>query len=131
MRILDRYILKSVLYIFFSCIFVFLFLYVIIDLLSNLEDILKQRATFILLLRYYLTYLPVMFVQVSPFACLISTVYTFGRLNHNNEIIALRSSGLSIFKIAQNVLIFGFLISLSVFWLSDRVIPTALSENPW
>ncbi len=129
MRILDRYILKSVLYIFISCIFVFLFLYVVIDLLSNLEDILKQRATFILLLRYYLSYLPVMFVQVSPFACLISTVYTFGRLNHNNEIIALRSSGLSIYKIAKNVLLFGCLISVLVFWVSDRVVPTALNEN--
>ena len=129
MRILDRYILKSVIYIFFSCIFVFLFLYIIIDLLSNLEDILKQHASLIFLIRYYLSYLPVMFVQVSPFACLLSTVYTFGKLNHNNEIIAMRSSGLSIFQIAKNVLIFGFLISLLVFWINDRFVPLALSEN--
>jgi len=129
MRILDRYILKSVIHIFFSCIFVFLFLYIIIDLLSNLEDILKQHVTLVLLIRYYLSYLPVMFVQVSPFACLLSTVYTFGKLNHNNEIIAMRSSGLSILEIARNVLIFGFLISLLVFWVSDRFVPLALSEN--
>lgn len=129
MRILDRYILKSVIYIFFSCIFVFLFLYIIIDLLSNLEDILKQHVTLMLLIRYYLSYLPVMFVQVSPFACLLSTVYTFGKLNHNNEIIAMRSSGLSIFEISRNVLIFGFLISLFVFWVSDRFVPIALTEN--
>jgi len=129
MRILDRYILKSVIHIFLSCIFVFLFLYIIIDLLSNLEDILKQHVTLILLIRYYLSYLPVMFVQVSPFACLLSTVYTFGKLNHNNEIIAMRSSGLSILEIARNVLIFGFLISLLVFWVSDRFVPSALTEN--
>ena len=129
MRILDRYILKSVIHIFFSCIFVFLFLYIIIDLLSNLEDILKQHVTLMLLIRYYLSYLPVMFVQVSPFACLLSSVYTFGKLNHNNEIIAMRSSGLSIFEISRNVLIFGFLISLLVFWVSDKFVPIALSEN--
>ncbi|MDP2043741.1 MAG: LptF/LptG family permease, partial [Candidatus Omnitrophota bacterium] len=109
--------------------FVFLFLYIIIDLLSNLEDILKQHLTLMLLIRYYLSYLPVMFVQVSPFACLLSSVYTFGKLNHNNEIIAMRSSGLSIFEISRNVLIFGFLISLLVFWVSDRFVPIALSEN--
>lgn len=129
MRILDRYILKSVIYIFFSCIFAFLFLYIIIDLLSNLDEILKHRATLMLLVRYYLSYLPVMFVQVSPFACLLSTVYTFGRLNHNNEIIAMRSSGLSIFEIARNVLLFGLLISLLVFWVNDRLVPLALTEN--
>ena len=82
-----------------------------------------------LLIRYYLSYLPEMFVRVSPFACLLSTVYTFGRLNHNNEIIAMRSSGLSIFEIARNVLIFGFLISLLVFWVSDKFVPLASTEN--
>ncbi len=129
MRILDRYILKSVIYIFFSCVFLFLFLYITIDLLSNLEDILKQQVSIMLLARYYLTYLPVMFVQVSPFACLLSTVYTFAKLNHNNEIIAMRSSGLSIFHIARNVIIFGFLISVAVFWVSDQIMPQALILN--
>lgn len=129
MRILDRYILKSVISIFISCIFVFLFLYIIIDLLTNLDEILKHQATFALMARYYLSYLPIMFVQVSPFACLLSTVYTFGRLNHNNEIIAMRSSGLSIFDIAKNALIFGLLISLAVFWVGDRFVPSSSVEN--
>ncbi len=129
MRILDRYTLKSIVAIYISCIFVFLFLYVVIDLLSNLDEVLKHQATFSLLAHYYLTYLPIMFVQVSPFACLLSTVYTFGKLNHNNEIIAMRSSGLSIFAIARNALIFGLLISLAVFWVSDRFVPAAMAQN--
>jgi len=129
MRILDRYILKSIIYIFFSCIFVFLFLYIVIDLLSNLDEILRHQATLALLVRYYFSYLPIMFVQVSPFACLLSTVYTFGKLNHNNEIIAMRSSGLSIFEIARNALIFGLLISLAVFWVNDKFVPVSLTEN--
>ena len=129
MRILDRYILKSIIQIFVSCIFVFLFLYVVIDLLSNLDEIIKHQATFALLVRYYVSYLPIMFVQVSPFACLLSTVYTFGELNQNNEIIAMRSSGLSIFEIARNAIIFGFLISIAVFWVSDQLAPASLAEN--
>ncbi|MDD5129635.1 MAG: LptF/LptG family permease [Candidatus Omnitrophica bacterium] len=129
MRILDRYILKSIIHIFISCIFVFLFLYIVIDLLSNLDEVLKHQTTLALLIRYYLSYLPIMFVQVSPFACLLSTVYTFGKLNHNNEIIAMRSSGLSIFEIARNALIFGLLISFTVFWVNDRLVPSSLAEN--
>ena len=70
-----------------------------------------------------------MFVQVSPFACLLASVYTFAKLNHNNEIIAMRSSGLSIFEITRNSLLFGLLISLLVFWVSDRFVPVALAEN--
>lgn len=127
MRILDRYILKSALSIFFSCVFIFLFLYVIIDVLSHLEDILKQHVNFSVLLQYYLSYIPIMFVQVAPFACLISTLYTFGKLNQDNEIIAMRTSGLSIFQITKTVIIFGLLISLFIFWVGDRIVPQSLA----
>lgn len=127
MRILDRYILKSILSIFISCIFVFLFLYVVIDILSHLEEILKQKADLVFLTQYYLWYLPIMFVHVAPIACLLSTLYTFGKLNHNNEIIAMRSSGLSILQVTKTVLILGVLVTLFVFWLGDRFVPQSLS----
>jgi lipopolysaccharide export system permease protein len=126
MRILDRYVLKSVLAIFLSCIFVFLFLYVIIDILSRLEDIIKQQIGLRLLVQYYLLSLPMMFVQVTPFACLLSTLYTFGRLNHTNEIIAMRAAGMSVFQITKTVIIFGFVVSLLVFWVNDRLLPRSL-----
>ncbi|MCX5709768.1 MAG: LptF/LptG family permease, partial [Candidatus Omnitrophica bacterium] len=126
MRILDRYLLKSVVTIFISCVFAFLFLYVVIDVLSTLEDILKHHFQIWLLVKYYLLYMPIMFVQVAPFACLLSTLYTLGRLNHNNEIIAMRSSGLSIFQITKDIIIFGLLVSFLVFWINDRFVPGAL-----
>ena len=127
MRILDRYILKSVIGIFLSCIFLFLFLYVVIDVLSHLDDILKQQTHWTILIQYYLWYLPVMFVQIAPFSCLLSTLYTFGKLNHNNEIIAMRASGLSIFYITKTVLVFGAVISLLVFWVNDRLVPQSVT----
>jgi len=64
-----------------------------------------------------------MFVQVAPFACLLSTLYTFSKLNHNNEIIAMRASGLSVFYITKTAIIFGLLISMLIFWITDRVSP--------
>ena len=76
---------------------------------------------------YYLAYLPIIFVQVSPIACLLSTLYTFGSLNRNNELIAMRSSGLNIFQISKTVIIFGIIVSACVFWVNDRFLPSAMS----
>ncbi|MDD5432240.1 MAG: LptF/LptG family permease [Candidatus Omnitrophica bacterium] len=129
MRILDRYILKSCLGIFFGCLFIFLFLYVIIDIFANLDQILKQKVAIEMLLQYYLSYLPIIFVQVSPIACLLSTLYTFAKLNRGNEIIAMRSAGLSIFQITKTVLLFGALISLFVFLANDKIVPPAMATN--
>ena len=129
MRILDRYILASVIWVFLSCIFIFLFLYVIIDVLSQLDDLLKNSVSIQLLLKYYLSYLPVMLVRVVPFACLLSSLYVFSKLNHNNEIIAMRSAGLSILQISRNVIIMSFIVGLLVFWINDRLVPGCLIIN--
>jgi len=74
-------------------------------------------------------YLPVIFVQVAPFCCLLATLYAFARLNRDNEIIAMRASGLDIIAISKTVIIFGFITSMVVFWVSDRFLPRALTLN--
>lgn len=127
MRILERYILKSVLGIFFQCLLTFLFLYILVDVFSHLDEILKQQVSLNILKQYYISYLPIIFVQVAPIACLLSTLYTFGKLNRSNEIIAMRSAGLSIFQITKTVILFGVIISAFVFWVNDKFVPASSS----
>ncbi len=129
MRILDRYILKSVLSTFFLCLFTFFFLYIIVDLFSHLDVILQNKISLDVVELYYLTFLPAIFIQVSPFACLLATLYTFAKLNQDNEIIAMRSSGLSIFQITKTAIIFGFIVSIFVFWINDKIAPDYRMQN--
>jgi lipopolysaccharide export system permease protein len=127
MRILDRYIIQSVFVVFLTCLFSFLFLYIIVDAVAFLADILKQKTDPWLLAQYYFSYLPIIFVKVSPFSCLLATLYTFGKLNRNNEVIAMRAAGLSIMQITKTVIIFGAVVSLVVFWVNDRFVPSSVS----
>ena len=129
MRVLDRYIFKSVLNIFLSCLITFFFLYIVVDIFSHLDEILKQRVSINILFQYYLSYLPMIFVQVTPIACLLATLYTFGTLNRNNEIIAMRASGLSIFEISRTIIIFAVVASAAVFWVNDRLVTSSASEK--
>ena len=127
MRILDRYILKSVLGIFLGCLLTFILLYVVIDVFSHLDDILKQKVPIMILAKYYLSFLPIIFVQITPICCLLSTLYAFGKLNRDNEVIAMRSSGLSVLQITRAVIIFALLISVFSFWINDKLVPQSLS----
>jgi len=128
MRLLERYILKQVLEIFLSCLLLFFSLYIIIDIFSHLDEILKQHPDYLLLLNYYLSYLPIIFVQVAPFCCLLSILYAFSKLNRDNEIIAMRSLGVSICQLIKNVVILGILIGGLAFWMNDRLVPVANSR---
>lgn len=128
MRILDRYILKSVIYTFISCVFIFLFIYVISDSLSRLDEILKHRIGISLILKYYAVSLPGMFSQTIPIAVLLSTIYTFGMLNRNNELIIIRSSGLNLWQICMPVIVIGIILSFLMLFLNEKIIPYSQTE---
>lgn len=125
MRILDRHILKATASIFINTELVFIMLYVVIDALSHLDDILKQQMPPSMVGAYYLSYLPVIFIQTSPFACLIAVLYTFGKLNRDNEIIAMRAAGLSFWQICRSAVFLGALVSALVFFTNEKLVPKA------
>jgi lipopolysaccharide export system permease protein len=129
MRILDRYIIRQVWQIFILCTLTFAMLFVIVDLFTYLDVILKQHIAAKVFMRYYLSYMPFVFTQISPFACLLAILYTFSRLNHDNELIAMRASGMSIFQVTRTVVIFGVLVSGFVFIVGDKIMPQAMYKN--
>ena len=125
MRILDRYILISVIKMFVAAILLFTFLYVLIDAATHLDDFIANKVPAQTVLNYYASFLPVIFVQTSPIACLLAVLFTYSGLNNNNEIIALRASGLDYRKITQPAIIFGLIVTALVFLVNERFAPQA------
>jgi lipopolysaccharide export system permease protein len=60
-----------------------------------------------------------------PLAILLSSIMTFGNLAENNELTALKSSGLSLYRIMQPLLFVVMLIALFTFYFANYVIPVA------
>ncbi len=123
MKIIDRYMAKSFLSSFLWCLFVFVIMAVIIDIFSFIDDIVTYNIPFGSVIAFYFYYVPTIFVQIMPMAALLSTIYVLSGLNKNNEIIAMKSSGVSLWRILTPLLVLGFLISVFTFMISDRVIP--------
>ncbi len=58
-----------------------------------------------------------------PLAILLSSIMTFGNLGENYELVALKSSGISLQKIMFPLIIFTVFISISAFYFSNNVMP--------
>ena len=129
MRILERYINHSIFKIFTGTIFIFCFLYVLIDITSNLDDIIEHKTNLETLAQYYASYLPIILVQTSPIACLIAALLTYSGMNNTNEIIAMRSSGMNFWQMTKPGLCFGLLVSALVFMLNERCVPQAMQVS--
>ncbi len=125
MKIIDRYITREFILPFFYCLAVFISLYIVIDLCSRLEDILKHHVEFPVLVQYYLAFLPIIFVRTAPIAVLLSTLYVLGNLTKYNEITAFKASGLNIWRLALPFFYLGLIVSIVTLAINDKIIPQA------
>jgi lipopolysaccharide export system permease protein len=60
-----------------------------------------------------------------PLAILLSSIMTFGNLSENNELTALKASGLSLFRIMRPLTFAVFIIAIGTFYFANYVIPVA------
>lgn len=104
----------------------FLFLYWTIDLFTHLDDFLRNRAPLWTLAQYYLASIPIVLVQTSPLASVTAVVSCLGRLNRTHELTAMRSCGLSWFRMSSPLLLAGLFITFVSLFLNDHMIPQAM-----
>lgn len=123
MKILDRYLLKELLFPILFCSAMLIMLVMISDIFNHLDEILKNKTSFSIVLQYYLTLIPQMFVETISWASFLGTIYVLSSFNYHNEIIAMKVSGLEITSIIRPVLFVGFFLGIVTFLISDRVVP--------
>lgn len=89
------------------------------------DYVVNQHASVLLVLRFLVLRVP----QAAPlafiFGCLFGTMLAFGRLVADNEIMALRTSGVSLFRIARVPLIFGIVAFLLSWYITEFLAPSA------
>jgi LPS export ABC transporter permease LptG len=129
MRILDRYICKKFLSPFIYCMVSFMMLFIIGDLFENLEDFLGAPSWFMVIIKYYLLFIPSTISYITAISVLLALLSSLGILQKSNEISAMRSAGISIYRIAFPLLILSFLISLCVLYINERIVPQTLRES--
>jgi lipopolysaccharide export system permease protein len=65
---------------------------------------------------------------VLPVSVLLSILIVFGLMNKHHEIIALNSSGISIYYLFKPVLLIGLSASVALFFFSETVVPVAVEK---
>jgi len=101
-------------------------LFIIGDIFGFLDEILRENIPFSNLAAFYWYLTPFVLTQIIPISTLIACVYLLGNLNKNNEITALRASGISVWEILSPMLTAAFIISLFVFIVGDKMLPPAM-----
>lgn len=123
MKILDRYLLKQFLAVLLFALFSFWIIFLIVDIIEHIDTFIDRGATISAVIRYYLYYTPYILVLVSPVAMLLSSLFSTGLLARQNELLAMKSSGISLYRILFPLLGLGLVISFLVMLAGNLLIP--------
>lgn len=125
MRILPSYILREFLKIFSLAVGALLSLYLAIDFFENVGEFVQHRVALDDTARFFLLRLPQSLFYMTPVALLLSSVLHFGLLSKHNELVAIRASGVNLFRVISPVLIVSLLMSILIFILNGSLIPSS------
>jgi len=129
MSLIDRYVLKEWLIGFALTLGVIVGILILQNMYDSLPDLLDTEAGFQQILFYYSLALPTYLPAILPIALLVSLLFTLGTLHRNNEIIAMRASGASLFRISRTLWVAGLVLSLLLLYLTASVIPKAVEQS--
>ncbi len=125
--VLDRYLLRSLLVNYLIGLGVMLSLYVVLDLFVNMDEFTEQRYPLFTVLGnivdYYLPNLLLYFSQLSGVITLFACAAVLARMRKLNEMTAILSSGVSLYRVARPVLIFGAVMTGMLVLNTECLVP--------
>ncbi len=129
MKILRNYILFEFLTAFLLSLAVFTFVMLAGNIIKIVDMIINKgvQPLYVVKLFFFLT--PYLLSYTIPMAALCAALLTFGKLSSDNEIIAMKASGISLYKIASPILIAGLVLSVYSMYLNDKLVPRAHLET--
>lgn len=128
MSLLDRYVLKEWVVAFVLTLGVVVGVLVLQNMYDSLPDLLSSNATGPEILFYYMLSLPAIWPTVLPITFLVSLLFSLGTLHRNNEVIAMRATGASLFRISRSLWVAGFALSGLLFYLTAEVVPMTVER---
>lgn len=130
MNKIDRYIITRVLTITVFMLFVLICIFILIDFSENSDEFSDKGAALADIWNfYYLNYIPEMTRLVMPVAVFVGVLFLTGQMTERLEIIALKASGVSLYRLFMPYMFLGVILGGVVSYLDAYIIPGSNSER--
>lgn len=121
---LDRYIIRNFIPSFIICLFIITSLYVVIDLLQKLDELIELGDAALKLGFYYYAFLvPVIISQLFPAVILLAVGFVLVKFMKSNEILAMQVAGISLYRVLLPFFIMAVILSFFAACNQEWIVP--------
>lgn len=124
--ILDAYLLREMLGPFMFAFGAFLLFWALNIFFLAADYIINQHAPFFLVLRFVIFRIPQAIPMAFPFGCLFAALLAIGRVMGDNEITAMRTAGISVWRITAAPLAFGIAMFAICYSTNEWIAPPSV-----
>src|SRR5438046_5630645 len=125
MKLLDRYVIRNFLLIYFYCIARFISIWLIFDISDNISTFIDEHVGLLLVVRYYATQVPQVFIILLPVSLLLALLFTLGRMSRANEVVSMLTAGVSLPRVLLPLIGLGLLTVAASMVLNYSLAPHA------
>jgi lipopolysaccharide export system permease protein len=119
---LDQYIIHQFTVVLGLSVFGFVSIFLIVDLIENLDRFMDNKVPFYIVAQYYVYTLPYFISIGLPMSVLLSTVFSLGTMVKKNEWTAIKASGISLYRITLPLMLSGLFLSGASFSLDNLLV---------
>ena len=124
-QLLDMYLLRSFFYYFVLLTAGFILLFEVFTFFELLDDIAQHRTGLLDVINYFIYLSSYLFYQLAPLAALVAVLVTLGMMTKNNELVAFKAGGVSLYRISLPLLLAGLALATGLVVLDDTYLPYA------
>lgn len=125
MGVIGRYILGRLVAYAGAVLAAVVGIYLVVDFFERVDNFLEAGHSAVRTFSYLAYKTPAIVVQILPLSVLIAVLIVFGLMARNHEIVALKSSGVSVYALTRPVFVFGLGATLLLLLFAEAVAPAA------
>jgi len=128
MSIISKYLTKEILKQFGIVMLAVVSIYLIVDFFEKTDNFMKAGIPLSRVMTFFALNVPFIVSQIAPVGMLLSIIIVFSLMDKNNELLALKSGGISFYALLRPILVMGIIAAIALFLFSDRVVPETTSR---
>ena len=127
-KTIDSYVFKRFITLFVMTFVICIFILLMQFLWKHFNELVGKGIGIGVIAEFFLYAITSLVPMALPLAILLASLMTFGNMGENFELIAMKSAGISLFRIIRPLVVFIALICIMAFYFSNNVLPVTQSK---